>query len=396
MVKKKIAIFYKSLIDPGGAERLLVKLYEELTLLGYNVNIVSFNISSEALFDVNISDDHLIDLNSRFYALRFFKLLSYMIKNKKSLFICDSGHIDFYLSSVLANIDYSMHLHHPLFMSFNDFDKYSIFLSKYFKKRINSNYGAERFLKIKNELSFFQIITLNIRAFVSILAFKKSKNNFVLSSYAKDEKKELFGIDSSVICGALDKNIFQYEAAEIESKYDDFESIIFTVGRLDINKRISDLIKAFDVILSSGKNYALLIGGKGPEYFNLQSLVKDIGIENNVFFLGFVPEKKLFNYYAKADLFISIDWADYRITSYEALAMGTKVILSNETEADPFLINSRFLYIVEPSIVNTVKCIELALSESPKISIDSLHSYLKKFSWEVYSKLIINKIEKSV
>mgnify|MGYP006090307063 CR=1 FL=1 len=40
---KKVSIFYKNLIEPGGAERLLVKVYENLISEGYDVDIVGYN-----------------------------------------------------------------------------------------------------------------------------------------------------------------------------------------------------------------------------------------------------------------------------------------------------------------------------------------------------------------
>lgn len=388
---KKVVIFYKSLVHPGGAERLLFNFSENLIKMGYKTEIICFDYNNRAFFETKTSKN-IIVFKSKFYFFKMFKLFKYIISNRNSIFICDSGHIDFYLVSIFSNIKYSLHLHHPLYMSFNDFDKYSIFLKKYFNEMIKSNFGAKRFIKIRDNLSIKRKFFLNVGAFFSIRSIKKSKNNFVLSHYAKKEKKKLFNVESTVLCGALEESIFNYKPKVIDSIPKTFDKIIFTVGRLDINKRISDLIDSFSFLINNNNNYLLLIGGKGPEEENLKNKVKNLNLENNIIFLGFIDDEKLYDYYYLADLFVSIDWADFRLTSYEALAMGTKVILSDETEIDKFLNDSKFLYLTKPIPEETSKVILQAFNEEPTISHNDLLKYLENFTWENYTKNLINII----
>lgn len=359
--------------------------------MGYKTEIICFDYNNRAFFETKTSNN-IIVFKSKFYFFKMFKLFKYIISNRNSIFICDSGHIDFYLVSIFSNIKYSLHLHHPLYMSFNDFDKYSIFLKKYFNEMIKSNFGAKRFIKIRDNLSIKKKFFLNVGAFFSIRSIKKSKNNFVLSHYAKKEKKKLFNVESTVLCGALEESIFNYKPKVIDSIPKTFDKIIFTVGRLDINKRISDLIDSFSFLINNNNNYLLLIGGKGPEEENLKNKVKNLNLENNIIFLGFIDDEKLYDYYYLADLFVSIDWADFRLTSYEALAMGTKVILSDETEIDKFLNDSKFLYLTKPIPEETSKVILQAFNEEPTISHNDLLKYLENFTWENYTKNLINII----
>ena len=104
----------------------------------------------------------------------------------------------------------------------------------------------------------------------------------------------------------------------------------------------------------------------------------------------------LYDYYHRVDLFASIDWADYRITSYEALAMGTKVLLSDETDIDKFLIDSKYLYITSPTIKDTAKCMKQALKDKPNVSESELFKYLKDFTWKKYTRKLINIMESNV
>ena len=390
---KKVVLFYKRLLEVGGAERLLVNSYITFKNLGYAVDIVSYEINKKALFDCEVDEIDLIELKSRSWVGNILKFISYLKNNRNALILCDSGHIDMFIASKFSSTSYSLHLHHPLFMSFNDFDKYSIQLSKYFNKRTKSNYGAQRFIAIRKDINLLRQFLIDIRAYFSIKSIQSAKNTFVLSKYAQEEKRELFGIDSKVLCGALDENIFKYMPTNLFKKYDQYDQVILTIGRLDINKRIDVLLDAFKILINKGLNGILLIGGNGPEIENLKNQSIRLGIDNRVEFLHFIPDNLLFDYYSRADLFVSIDWADYRITSYEAWAMGTKVLLSNEVKYDQYFQENNYLFLTHPTSERTAQSIENTLFKEPRISRKQLNRYLSAFTWNNYNKAILKVLE---
>jgi len=391
---KKIVLFYKRLVEPGGAERLLINEYLSFKRLGYDVDIVSFDIKDEALFGEAIDPSNKIVLGQQWFTAML-NYIRYIKHNKDAIYLCASGFIEMYIASLFVDYKYNLHIHHPSFMSFNETDKYSIFQIKHFESMLKSNFGASRFKRIYEEMSFFEKIYINARAFFSIRSIKKSENNFVLSEYAKNEKSILFGIDSNVLCGALNESIFEYKPKKDFSKYACYKHKLLSIARLDENKRLDELIDAFSDFIKTEPESILLIGGRGPELENLQKRVQDLGIEKNVEFLGFIAEEELFDWYSIADLFVSIDWADYRITMYEALVMDTKVVLSDETDADPFLCDSKYLYITKPDKFSTLSTLSLALREEPTVSKLELKEYLKKFTWLNYCKEISCVLDKS-
>ncbi|KFI09641.1 glycosyltransferase [Vibrio coralliilyticus] len=391
---KKIVLFYKRLVEPGGAERLLINEYLSFKKLGYDVDIVSFDIKDEALFGEAIDPNDKVILGQQWYtAMRNY--IRYIKRNKNAIYLCASGFIEMYLANLFVSYKYSLHIHHPSFMSFNETDKYSIFQIKHFESMLKSNFGASRFKKIYQEMSLIEKIYINARAFFSILSIKKSEHNFVLSNYAKNEKNILFGIDSNVLCGALNESTFDYEPKKDFSEYSCYKHKLLSIARLDENKRLDELLAAFSDFIKIEPESILLIGGRGPELENLQKQTQDLGIEKNVDFLGFIPEEELFDWYSMADLFVSIDWADYRITMYEALVMNTKVVLSDETDADPFLCDSKYLYTTKPDKLSTLPTLSLALKEKPTISKSELKKYLKKYTWLNYCKEISRILDKS-
>ena len=384
-----ILLFYKRLVEPGGAERLLINQYKEFKKLDIDVKIVTRSIATHEFFEEIQSEDLYILGENSFLAFCKGVLLFFSSLNSK--IICSSGHVDVLLYTLLGLKKYYLKIHHPAFMSFNDFDKYCYFYKNKFHLFSQSNFGAKIFFDIRANLSIVQKIFINFRGLLSLIALKRALKIFVLSELAKAEKKNFFGVDSIVEKGAIDKTLLSLQPKKID-KYDNFDFKIFTLARLDENKRINVLIDAFSMFCNQNPNSVLVIGGQGPELDNLRNHAEKSGVGEKIIFTGFIPDKDVFSYYSMADIFVSIDWADYRITSYEALAMGTKVILSIETDNDLYLEKSKFLKLVEPTPKSTSLAMLELLENETNISIDQLHEYLERYTWTMYTQSILTHI----
>jgi len=385
-----IILFYKRLKEPGGAERLLINQYNEMRKLGIEVKVMSREISDHPFFQDICTEDLLILGKNPLIAIICFYYWLFFFKDLK--LICSSGHIDIFFYSLFGMKQYFLKVHHPAFMSFNDFDKYCFFYKKKFDHFAKSNFGAKAFYDIKSELSLFKKLAINCKGILSLLAMKRAKKIFVLSELAKKEKELFFGVKSFVEKGAINKKLLSFTPKEIQ-KYSEFDYKFFTLARLDKNKRIDELLKAFKLFLDNEPNSVLMIGGQGDEMKNLIALAKELNIQEQVIFLGFIDDNDIYSYYSLADIFISIDWADFRITAYEALAMGTKVILSNETDKDSFLENSGYLKLVKPIPIDTCNAMQEMLHSKTSITSKSLNQYLENFTWENYIKRILFHLE---
>ena len=207
---REVVLFYKRLIKPGGAERLLIKEYCYFKKMGYQVRIVSFEFKKQVRFFKEINHKDLIELKKIKFLPQVILLSVFLRRNRKCIFICNSGHVDFYLASVFTKIEYYLHIHQPSFMSFNEKDKYSVFMSGAFKIFVDTNYGAKKFIEIKKSLNIFSKTFINLRSILSIRAVKKAKSVFVLSNYSVREKKAMYGVEAINIAGALEESIFQY------------------------------------------------------------------------------------------------------------------------------------------------------------------------------------------
>ncbi len=98
------------------------------------------------------------------------------------------------------------------------------------------------------------------------------------------------------------------------------------VGRLDAEKRIDQIIRAFAKAHSTG-DMQLVIAGRGVQSDSLKELAASLGIEKYVRFLGYISDEDLSTVYKTADCFVIASTAELQsIVTMEAMATGLPVI----------------------------------------------------------------------
>jgi len=105
------------------------------------------------------------------------------------------------------------------------------------------------------------------------------------------------------------------------------EPLVVTAIRLVKRKGPKNLVTAFSKVFRVMPEAKLAIAGKGPEYANLQAIIKKLGIENSVLMLGFLPHEQVLELMAAADVFVlpsMIEACPFALL--EAMAVGAPVI----------------------------------------------------------------------
>lgn len=107
--------------------------------------------------------------------------------------------------------------------------------------------------------------------------------------------------------------------------------ILLFVGRLVETKGVAYLLKAYALLSEDLRvRTELWIIGDGEEIERLKLLAIKYRISDKVFFLGKLPNDKLPDYYAAADIFVSPSMIEGQgVTFLEALASGVPIICSN-------------------------------------------------------------------
>ena len=146
----------------------------------------------------------------------------------------------------------------------------------------------------------------------SAKALKICSKVIVPSSYFKEVLMKNYDVEEDKICifpsGGIDTSIFDknisLEDAKSLVKLDPERHYIGMVSRIERDKGYDVLLKAFNMLSETYKDYDLLIIGSGDEDKYLEDLLDELNLEDRVIRVPFVTQKKLVNYYKAMDLFV--------------------------------------------------------------------------------------------
>jgi len=136
-----------------------------------------------------------------------------------------------------------------------------------------------------------------------------------------------------VVPNGVDIDLFQTEFKDFEIKClrDNLgindEYVILTTSRLVHKNGVDILIGAVAKLKESRPNIKLLVIGDGPELNKLKVQSQELKVENNILFLGQIPQKDLPIYFRVADVFARPSRSEGLGNSFlEAMAAGVPVI----------------------------------------------------------------------
>ncbi len=164
----------------------------------------------------------------------------------------------------------------------------------------------------------------------------ESTEVIVNSNYMKCELQRLFGLPFekiNVIPNGINLNNFN----GIEKDYDfrrkyamDNEKIVLYIGRLVYEKGIQHLIAAMPKIINGYNDTKLIIGGRGGMYDELREQAKFLGIENKVYFTGYLSSKEVQKMYKCADIAVfPSTYEPFGIVALEAMLAGVPTVVSD-------------------------------------------------------------------
>ena len=106
--------------------------------------------------------------------------------------------------------------------------------------------------------------------------------------------------------------------------------LFYSNRMLSPNYNIDEVIRFFSRIRAEDPEARLVLAHDGPERDSLARLVRDLGLENDVTFSGFVSEEEQESNYRKAGFYLSIPTSDATSVSLlEAMAYGCIPIVSD-------------------------------------------------------------------
>jgi len=102
--------------------------------------------------------------------------------------------------------------------------------------------------------------------------------------------------------------------------------LLLFVGRLTREKNLRFLLRSYRLMARTGRNHLILVGD-GPDRKDLEQLTADLGLSDNVSFLGWVSPKEVPGIYRGADVFVMPSITEVNpLCLSEALASGIPVV----------------------------------------------------------------------
>lgn len=242
------------------------------------------------------------------------------------------------------------------------------------------DYEAVYFKKGKFIGWIYRIIERFVLKYVDrTIAVNKDTKNFYLKKYPWLKDKIVVipvGINTEQF-KPMDKN-------QMRKKYgfDNKDKIIMFVGRLEREKNLEFLLRAFKNVSKSVENARLVLVGDGGEKKNLEKLAKQLELDN-VTFMGTVSHNKIPEVLSCADVFALCSWYEAGpIVIEEAIACGVPVVSADVGRVKEFIVNEFVGRIVEKDENEFVKAISEVLNIEPERVKEECRKVSANFSFD--------------
>jgi len=171
-------------------------------------------------------------------------------------------------------------------------------------------------------------------------------NTIVTSEYLRSECRKDFNCDAKIArMGGLSP-VSGSEATPARIRPVDRQLRMFSVCRIEANKRIDWLIRSLaelersETPLSSRIDWRFDLAGSGSLISSLQEMAQDLGIGDRIHFHGFVSDQDLEHLFAQAHLFLMPAVQGYGIPAIESLQRGIPVLLHRESGVSDILLDT--------------------------------------------------------
>ncbi len=166
-----------------------------------------------------------------------------------------------------------------------------------------------------------------------------------------------------------------------------FEDIVFSVGRVVVEKGIHLLIQAMPLVLRDHPSAKLVVAGKGPELESLRSLAWQWGVGEKVLLTGFISDEdrdKLFKI-ADCAVFPSL-YEPFGIVALEAMAAQCPVVVSAIGGLQDVVQHNETGIVVYPNNVDSLAWGIVHTLQHPKWSaarVESAYRVVReRYNWE--------------
>lgn len=306
----KIAMIVENPLFFGGGEIHAFEISKNLVNLGHDVDFIQlygFPMKipfASALKKQNVLNSSIFSSTgiSRFFFIRFLWVYSFLIIPLIYLTLIRGK----YSVVHIHGFGYSAHL------------VAAVFAKRFTAQKIVCTLHNDLLRHIDRKI--VKLLTPKVDAFIAVSSsIQQSWTNYF-------NAKPLFipnGVDT-VRFNSKNGHSSLRKKMGIEDKF-----VVLSVGRLSKQKGLDNLLEAASYLKSETQKIVILIGGHGEEEIALKKKAHDLGLQDIVRFVGFIPSELLPFYYGSCDLFVlpSI-FETFALTQLEALSSGKPIVVT--------------------------------------------------------------------
>ncbi|MFW5863275.1 MAG: glycosyltransferase [Desulfohalobiaceae bacterium] len=222
-----------------------------------------------------------------------------------------------------------VHLHHPFWMGKKGFR-----LAKKHNIPVIYTYHT-RLDKYAHYALFSGTLFRVLMAHYVLKRFADKCDGIIVPAYSIEEYLRNLGVSTLVetIPTGVETELFQgldqEQVQSLRRSYvEDSELMLLCVTRISQEKNLYFLLRALQQVrLSTSRPFKCLLAGDGPELQNLQAFARELGLEQQVIFLGQVEQQELPFYYTASDLFVFSSTSETQgMVLLEAMAGGCPAV----------------------------------------------------------------------
>jgi teichuronic acid biosynthesis glycosyltransferase TuaC len=166
--------------------------------------------------------------------------------------------------------------------------------------------------------------------------------------------------------------------------------IIFSLGNLIERKGFHYLIKAMKIVSKYRPDVMCFIGGNGPLKDKLQAQINELGLQDKVKLLGFVPDENLALWMNAADLFVLPSLSEGNPTvMFEALGVGLPFVGTKVGGVPEIITSDDYGLLCEPGNANDL-AEKILIALGKEWDREKIRKYGRQFTWKNIAREILD------
>ncbi|WP_230500120.1 glycosyltransferase family 4 protein, partial [Sutcliffiella rhizosphaerae] len=231
--------------------------------------------------------------------------------------------------------------------------------------KLKKTAGIDYVVAVRNtDINYFFKYAIHLRSFglkilreaKYIIFLSPAYRNFMLDNYIPLSIQDEIIKKSLVIPNGID-DFWQQNKNKHRSSLCEMSRVkLIFIGELNKNKNVHSTIKALKILVDQGLNVQFDIIGKGDNFENLESLIKELNLQDHVNFHGYINDKRqLLRLLRSAHIFVMPSFREtFGLVYIEAMSQGLPIIYTKGQGVDGYFSIGQVGFPVNPNNIRDI------------------------------------------